>query len=83
MMASKRKNLSQRQVETLRTVAAGECVNPGFGNSNVDNRSFFSLHERGLVDYVAENRDPSRGDVRTGRAWATPAGMEALRRHDG
>ena len=46
--------------------AAGEITQPGYGKSNVDNRTFFALVNRGLVEY--------------GEGWygATPQGLVAL-----
>ena len=43
--------LTARQIATLRMVATGEIRNAGFGNSNVDNRSFNSLLDRGFVRF--------------------------------
>lgn len=63
-----RKPLSQKQIDTLRIVAAGKCTNPFYGNSNVDNRSLGGLVDRGLVAML---NDPWRVE-------ATDAGRALL-----
>jgi hypothetical protein len=68
---SAKSKLSERQMATLRVVANGELVNAGYGNSNVDNRSFYSLLDRGLIAWECEIGVPAK-------VWITEAGRAAL-----
>lgn len=65
--------LNERQMNVLRMAADGEIVNMGYGNSNVDLRTFGSLRQRGLLTF-----DPTRPD---GQRWYVNAdGLSLLGR---
>lgn len=63
------KPINEKQRDVLRVVATGQIRNAGYGNSNVDNRSFYALLNRDLVEFC---------DEAPGGARVTSTGLDLL-----